>query len=325
MKKLFALLLFLMVPFAPVCAQGLHRKILIVRDSALNYHNRLVQLLPSIYSGEVDTMSDLPSDLSNYDAIFLFGEYLDIDNYPSPPDTLSCNDELSLISYLQQGGRFYAEGPFSSGMTSIGDTVCADRLWRFLGMYDQPCEDIEVYIDSILGVNSAFTSGIAIYSPTSVGCIFEPEFTMIPVLYAQEDNPGGFDDEDDPIAWIPADSSIKAVLYYTEGVGYDIFLTHVLCDYFGLCVDAVKEAPQAVPTATLRVMNDGVSTSLVVSSEESGTLDVANALGVTVYRSSVNSGASSIELPESLRNGVYFARLQTEHGGQVQPFAIVAR
>ena len=151
---------------------------------------------------------------------------------------------------------------------------------------------------------------------------------LIPVLYGEETEGG----EDDIFAWIPGDTSVRAVMQYhpTFMSGYPAeyynpFMALVLCDYFGLCVDAVKEAQPAVPVATLRVVNDGVSTSLVVSSEESGTLDVANALGVTVYRSSVNSGTSQIELPETLQNGVYFARLQTEHGGQVQPFAIVAK
>ena len=87
----------------------------------------------------------------------------------------------------------------------------------------------------------------------------------------------------------------------------------------------MKEAPPAVSPATLRVVNDGVSTSLVVSSEENGTVDEMNALGVTVYHASINPGTSHIEMPESFPNGVYFARLQTGHGGQVQPFAMVAR
>jgi hypothetical protein len=321
MKKLFALLLFLILPFAPVGAQGLHGKILIVRDSIWQAEDRVEALLPSIYSGTVDSMSSFPPDISQYDAILFFPDSRN--GYPS--DTISIEDEFRLIDYLKNGGRLYAEGGFFLSGFQYPDTLLYDTLWQFLGLQFESVDDIEVSYDAVHGVDSEFTHGIDTtwpQDPFGMDGDYFPKGNITPVLFATAD-------EDYIFGWIPTDLSIRAVVHHSDGQildrYYNIFFTRVLCDYFGLCVDAVKEAPPAVPVATLRVVNDGVSTSIVVSSEESGTLDVANALGVTVYHLSVNSGTSQIELPETLQNGVYFARLQTEHGGQVQPFAIVAR
>ncbi len=316
MKKLFLLLLFLMVPLAPVGAQGLHGKILIVRDSIWGDQDRVEALLPSIYAGTVDSMSSFPPNISQYDAILFF-----VDGYESPSDTISIEDKLRLIDYLKNGGRLYAEGGFFlSGFQNPNDT-----LWRFIGLQFEGQDDIEVSYYRVHGVDSEFTKGIDTswpQDPFGMDADYFPMGNITPVLFATADF-------DYVFGWIPSDSSIRAVVHHADDQiidsYYTPFLTRVLCDYFGLCVDAVKEAPPAVPAATLRVVNDGVSTSLVVSSEESGTVDVENVLGVTVYRVESNSGTSNIELPESLRNGVYFARLQTEHGGQVQPFAIVAK
>jgi hypothetical protein len=321
MKKLFALLLFLMVPLAPVGAQGLHGKILIVRDTSVYFPHDFENVVPTIYFGTIDSMFSLPSDLSIYDAVLV------------KDDTLTAADQLSLIGYVKSGGKLYIESNLAFLASSqTGMPSAKDTLLYYLGLTSEAFSEEVARYDLFFGVDSEFTHGLSLphaYDEINydLADIYIPNGNFISVLFGEEVDP-----INDIFAWIPVDRSIRAVVQYYPGFYYGQkaeyyapFVTRVLCDYFGLCVDAVKEAPPAVPTVTLRVVNDGVSTSLVVSSEETGTLDVMNALGVTVYHSSVNSGTSSIELPESLRNGVYFARLQTEHGGQVQPFAIVAK
>jgi hypothetical protein len=145
---------------------------------------------------------------------------------------------------------------------------------------------------------------------------------MTPVLFIHEGNDG----VDDEIAWIPVDTSKHAVLYYPEGEGYNLFLTRVLCDYFGLCTDAVHETPPASePAITMRVVYDGTRTDLQISGEEASEVDVANALGVIVFRAPTQSGTSLVELPATLPDGFYFARVESESGGKVQTFAIFAR
>ncbi len=323
MKRLFVLLLFLLVPLAPIGAQGLHGKILVFRDStSFSAAYNFLHLLPSIYSGEVDSESILPSDLDGYDAVFLFPGYRSV-----APDTLTHSNALSLISYLRSGGKLYAEsGSFLSNNSST-DSLSADTLWHYLGVELELYQQTEVWFDSVYGVDSEFTRGIEVSwvhsDPLQFDSpdVYEAGGSVIPVLYVYEGNDG----ISDAIGWIPSDTSTHAVLYHPAGEGYNLFFTRVLCDYFGLCVDAVKETPPAIPTVTLRVVNDGFSTSCIISVDETGTLDIANALGITVFHASVNSGTSQIELPETLRNGVYFVRLQTGHGGQVQPFAFVAK
>jgi hypothetical protein len=251
-----------------------------------------------------------------------------------PVDTLSIADQLRLIYYLKSGGKVYAEAIRNSADADLfltlnslpNDTIPDpyDTLWHYLGLQAELEEATFDYYDTIEGVDSGFTRGLQIpqlFGESYEADAYSPFGNIVSVLLGN----WGFASPD-ILAWVPSDTSIHAVMHHPVlGNYYSDFLTRVLCDYFGLCVDAVKETQPAVPTATLRVVNDGVSTSLVVSSVESGTIDVENALGVSVYHVSVNSGMSSIELPESLHDGVYFARLQTEHGGQVQPFAIVAK
>jgi hypothetical protein len=316
MKKLFALLLFLIVPLAPVRAQGLHGKVMLLQYGGSGDLNAA---LKANYSGQVDSEFTLPSDLSGYEAILMVT--------PNRVDsgTISILDQQRLIAYIQNGGKFYWEGYFF--LTDFFQDTPHDTLARFLGLENESVDDLVYTFERFFGVDSEFTNGFDVgnsydtLDPEGPGTDF-PRGNFTPVLYGEETD-GGLDDA---IAWIPPDTSIHALMHHAVYFEYyQPFLTRVLCDYFGLCVDAVNEAPLAVPAATLRVVYAGVNTSLVVSSEENGTLDVANALGVTVYRSSVNSGTSQIELPETLRNGVYFARLQTEHGGQVQPFVIVAK
>ncbi len=290
-----------------------------MRDTSSYFPHDFENALPTIYFGTIDSMFSLPSDLSIYDAVLV------------KDDTLSNADQLSLISYAKAGGKLYIEGT-SSFLSEHGISSATDTLSHYLGLVSEVFFDGTAHYHLFFGVDSKFTHYLSVAHAWDeikydVVEIYIPNGNFIPVLLGDETAT-----INDIFAWIPTDSSIHAVVQYYPGFYYGQkaeyyapFLTRVFCDYFGLCVDAVKEAPPAVPSATLRVVNDGVSTSLVVSSEENGMIDVENALGVTVYHSSVNSGTSRIELPESLRNGVYFARLQTEHGGQVQPFAIVGK
>ncbi|HZK76476.1 MAG TPA: hypothetical protein VFD13_06165, partial [Candidatus Kapabacteria bacterium] len=321
MKRVFAFLFFLILPIAPLGAQGLHGRIFILEDSGSNLECTFGSFLPSIYSGFVDSGFVLPKDLPNYDAIFVF---------PDGYDSIKFSDQISLIDYLKAGGRLYAETGSFDGMFFLRnpfgpyDTIHdPDTLWHFLGLRREIIDNVVNTYELYFGVDSEFTAGLSVPDsiPRPLPTYF-PSGNFIPVLYGQEF------EEDDIFAWIPSDKSIRAVMHYHPAnisSYYAPFLTRVLCDYFGLCTDAVKAAPPSIPAITLRVVNDGESTSIVVSDQERGTLDIANAIGVTVYRASVVSGTSRIALPESLRNGVYFARLQTGHGAEVRPFAIVAK
>ena len=331
MKKLFALLLFLIVPLAQVGAQALHGRILIVHDTSSYVPHDLEHVVPTIYSGMIDSMVFLPNDLSIYDAVLLKTDPPNGFYSRGQTDTLSFSDQLTLIDYLKKGGKLYDEAQsfFLSNFNFPNDTNDnpLDTLAHYLGLEEEGSDQLTDSYDDFFGVDSEFTRGFNIpHTPPpptgyDVAGTYYPFGNFIPVLFGEEVDPVG-----DIFAWIPPDTSIHAVMHHALDFEYYApFLTRVLCDYFGLCEDAVKEAPQAVPTATLRVMNDGVSTSLIVLSEESGMIDIENALGITVYHISVNPNTNRVALPESLPNGVYFARLQTEHGGQVQPFAIVAK
>ena len=140
------------------------------------------------------------------------------------------------------------------------------------------------------------------------------------MLFAQED---GFSD-DDPIAWIPSDSSIHAVIYYSiKPVKYEEFLTRVLCNYFGLCTDVVAPAP-ATPPISLCVASTGAGNTILVTGNGTGELEISNDLGVPVFSKHARGG-EEIVVPASLRNGVYFARLTSNGGSITKSFTILQK
>ncbi|HEY3875420.1 MAG TPA: T9SS type A sorting domain-containing protein, partial [Candidatus Kapabacteria bacterium] len=136
----------------------------------------------------------------------------------------------------------------------------------------------------------------------------------------------------DIFAWIPSDTAIRAVIHYHPIFAdnhvaeyYTPFMVRVLCDYFGLCEDVVKEV-SAVPSAiSLRVESEGMGTMLLSSTEEAGSLEVMNALGVLVFRESISIGTNRISIPESLSNGVYFARLASGNVVQSRMFVVTQK
>src|ERR1035437_72685 len=272
MKKVFALLFFLMLPIAPLGAQGLHGKILVVRDTSSYFPHDFENVLPAIYFGTIDSIFSLPSDLSIYNAVLV------------KDDTLSVIDQLTLIDYVKSGGKLYIESNLAFLASSqTGKPSAKDTLLHYLGLTSEAIFDGAANYDLFWGVDSEFTHDLSVPHASDiidhdVPQVYIPKGNFIPVLLGEE-GPG----LDDIFAWIPVNMSIRAVVQYYPGfyhLGfyhdqkaeyYAPFLTRVLCDYFGLCVDAVKAAPPSVPAVTLRVVNDGISTSLLVSSEEGGT------------------------------------------------------
>jgi hypothetical protein len=326
MKKLFAVLILFSLPLAPVRAQGLHGKILIVRDSAYTSSDTIQSLLHKIYQGKVDALQAVPADLSPYDAVLLFP---DISNYDLQ-DSLSVTEELNLIDFIKGGGRLYAESNlFLRFWNATFDPQ--DTLWHFLGLSQEGLDELEDGYISFFGVDSEFTRGLNVSNTNDhVEETYYPIGNFIPVLLGEEFGFG----QDDVFAWIPDDTSIYAVMdhypypYFTSYYSaeyYAPFLTRVLCDYFGLCTDAVHESPPGKAALTMRVIYDGTRTDLQISGEEASEVDVSNALGVIVFRATAQAGTSLVELPATLPDGFYFARVESGSGTSVQSFAIFAR
>jgi len=324
MKKLFAVLVLFSLPLVPVRAQGLHGRILIVRDSAHSFSDTIQSLLPKIYNGVVDIFQSVPTDLSSYDAVLLFP---DISNYDLP-DSLSVTEELNLIDFAKGGGRLYAETNLFLRFWNVGSDP-QDTLWHFLGLLQEGLDELEDGYILFFGVDSEFTRGVEIPNAGDhVEETYYPIGNIIPVLFGEEFSFG----QDDVFAWIPNDTALHVVMNhfpyfapYYPAEYYTPFLTLVLCDYFGLCADAVHETTPSEPAITLRVVYDGPRTDLQISGEAASEVEVANALGVKVFRSHAQAGTSLIELPATLPDGFYFARVQSDRGMNVQPFAIFAR
>lgn len=294
-----------------------------MRDSAYRYEDNIENLLPQIYHGHVDSLQTVPNDLSKYDAVLILFD-------PSTSsDTLSFRNQMNLIDFLKSGGRLYAEGrgflrnDAEFELDNFPDPQ--DTLWHFIGLRSDLCEGVEGQIDTVYGVDSEFTKDfkVSIGSQT-MGAFCTPGWDVIPVLYAPGGGPAGYEF----LAWISADPSILAVMH-TMIIGYgqpyyNPFLTRVLCDYFGLCTDAVQEQ-KSTPTSDLRVVEDGDETWLVVSGQDESELDIVNTLGETVFRSMVSAGDEKIAVPANLPSGVYFARLLRNGPSEMRPFALIQK
>ncbi len=295
MKRIFIDLIALFVSLAPARGQGLHGRILVIPSTL----GSLLDPIRTIYSGQIDTSDSVPQDLSIYDAIFVTG---------------SANSENRLITYLEQGGKFYIECSELALMEP-------DTLLRYLGVRGGTAEIHRVHYRAVTGVPNEFTNGIDTDWAIQGVEPFYLDGSLTAVLVAVEDTFG----IEDPIAWIPNDSSIHAVIYYAVGPSnYEEFLTRVLCDYFGLCTDAVQ-ARKPTPSTGLRIVSDGNRTWLNVEGGEAGELDIENALGVRVFHCTTTRGGERIPVPNALPSGFYFARLQRNGVSEMQPFAFVQK
>jgi hypothetical protein len=313
MKYVFAVLLVLSLPLARVGAQGLHGRILVVRDTSFFFPHDLENVLPSIYFGAIDSMFFLPTDLSIYDAVLV------------KDDTLSISDQLTLIDFVKAGGKLYIESPFSPSSQS-------DTLLHYLGLINEVYYDQVVSYERFFGNDTEFTRSLNIshaYDEIKYDFaeIYIPSGNFIPVLFGGETS-----GERDIFAWIPKDTSLHVVVQYYPGFYYGQkpeyyapFLTRVLCDYFGLCADVVTETPNLSGDITVRAIANGPETLLDISSREPSVLEVSNVLGGTVYRQLLTSGETKAELPASLLNGIYFARVESRHGAAICSFAIVSK
>lgn len=337
MKYVFAVLLLLSLPLARVGAQGLHGRIALI--SLNGWPEPPVEtLLPTIYNGLVDTFSAFNFDsteLSQYDALLIF---FPPEGYPYTneydEDTLSIASQLSIIHYLKNGGRFYAENGHLRAPSYQSDTIPdpEDTLFHYIGLQREFSFEFEGWYDKSFGVDSEFTRGLNVVDSNDTLTAPEnyfPRGDFVPVLFSEE---AGFG-EDDIFAWIPGDTTIIAVMqyypfeYFRSHIAeyYNLFLARVLCDYFGLCADVVTETPNLSDNITVRAIANGPETLVDISSPEPSMLEVSNVLGGTVYRQLLTTGETKAELPASLLNGIYFARVESRHGAAICSFAIVSK
>ena len=313
MKKILTLLLLIIfVPISQSRAQGLHGKILVLRNSREHADYRIEPVLASCYNGKIDTASRVPDNLSGYDAILvaltMSGDFA---------DSLSVNDQLNIISYIANGGQFYAE---SDRFFLPADSL----LWHYLGLKAESQDGVYAYFDIVRGVDSEFTVGIGISQGFQTA--YEPNTYFLygdifPVLFGKESS-----GENDIIAWIPSNLSLRAVMHHTVTANYySVFLRRVLCNYFGLCSPDIVE-PTPMPTmGYLQVVIGDDRTSIRLVGEESANLDVINLLGITVFHSHLSMNKPQIELPNTLPGGVYFARARTAAGTVVKAFVLLQK
>ncbi len=316
MKRIFPVLLTLFVSLTVARSQGFKGKILIVRDSVWRNEDRVEALLPHIYAGTIDSMSSFPAHLSQYDAILFFVD----GRNEVPTDSISIEDKFRLIDYLKNGGKLYAQGGFFLSGFEYPDTLVSDTLWRFLGLQFEAQDAVAVSYYAVHGVDSEFTKGIDTswqQDPFGLDGDYFPNGNISPVLFATAD-------ENYIFAWIPSDRSLRAVVHHADeqiiDSYYDLFLTRVLCDYFGLCTDAVHSIP-SLPQLTVRVVNDGFSNEADVTSQGPSILEIWNEVGSVVYRRSLVTGETKIPLP-IFSSGLFFARVNSGRESALCPFIV---
>ncbi len=261
-------------------AQQLHGKILVVSDSNWFYPHDFDSILPSIYHGRVDLLFhiQLPTDLSEYDAVAILrqGWY----------DSLRVGDQLSLIQYLKAGGRVYAE---NSGFF-LGQR---DTLWHFIGLHSEQTDNLLRYCDSAIGVDSEFTRGFTSKVQWATNQDYLPQGNFVPVLLANEWDDYRFD----PCAWIPKDTTIRALMFHNKDHfnEYGRFLQLVFCNYFGLCSPLMGVASQD-------------TTAIAYRSETSVTIFDVMGRMVASFEA---RGDDQIEPPKNLPSGFYFILRRT--------------
>jgi hypothetical protein len=255
---------------------------------------------------EVDTI--LPTNLDEYDALFLESNF--------PLDSVS---QILFVHYIDSGGKLFMVG------LPIPDS--SQPLAHRLGITGFAATGLDFLVNSVHGTNG-FTENIFDSLPldTYESGYGGPGGSITPVLVADG---GGWMVQ--PIAYIAEDTSIRVVLY--EGVGdevypgnyYSEFISDVVCNYFNLCAEYVQPTPQIASTDIISIVHDSRDRGYSISADitDDGDVSVDNSLGVVVWHANVQAGENLVELPLSLRNGLYFVSLRSGDKINFARFAVV--
>lgn len=306
MKRNAGLLLVLILPLA-VHAQ-LRGKIAIVHSPYFPSALDTIVKTESIEPVEVD--STLPASLNSYDALFL----------QAMPYSIDSATQFQLVGYINSGGMLYVEA-----QQRVADSVdSGNPLWVRFGIKRNVYTALEFSVNSVHGLDSQFTSNIFDALPMDVyqSGLGGPSGPIVPILVADG---GGVVQA---LAYISEDASLRMVFSeasnYYPGY-YSVFLRDVICDYFHLCTEAVKPATQFTSQDNFSIVRDSRGNGYSISADftTGGEVSVLNSLGTLLWRTNVQAGDDLIELPVSLRNGVYFVTVRHGNKTGVKPLAIV--
>jgi hypothetical protein len=251
------------------------------------------------YGGVLAVTTQLPQDLSRYDAIMMLKPWTNYDEI-----WLDSIQQDRLIQYVKNGGAFYAEGADFRNWGGGDDDTKDNQFWDFIGDSSEMHTAMVIDLTRIRGIDSEFTRGIDVSDEPyenmgDAGGGFHIE-NMRPLIWGD----AGYSL---PLAWAPLDRNIKAVLHWPIGGGhYDEFLARVVCTFFELCILDVSIQVDEV----LTISYDPINSELHFPAP--GEIVITDILGRAVLSSQVESVYS---LPNDLLSGSYIVRWQsaTQH------------
>jgi len=261
-------------------------------------------------SEPVEIDSILPANLGEYDALFVQLDF-----------NLDSTIQSQLVKYIDSGGKLY----LVDGYYSQNPVDSSNPLWQRIGITHNEITAGGIYVDSVYGTE--FASNIfSGFEADLIGIgVGGPIGSITPVLFA-----GGLGSWQ-ALAYIPKDSSIRVVMGpgasdpNWPGNYFSDFITDVVCNYFNLCAEYVQPAPQIISTDNISIVHDSRYRGYSISADvmNDGDVSVFNSLGVVVWRANVQAGENLIELPLTLRNGLYFVSLRSGDKSGSARFAVV--
>jgi hypothetical protein len=271
----------------------------------------LVPLVKADVNEPVEIDTALPSNLGEYDAIFLQSNI-----------TLDSTIQSELVNYIDSGGKLYSEVGYFEFQT-VDSSI---PLWLRIGIKGFEDGALNFPVDSVYGVDSEFTRNISLDFTMDLNGVEDagPYGSIIPILFASEGQ-----SISQSIAYISEDTSIRVVLGnapdpYCPGY-YSEFIADVVCNYFNLCAADVKTAPPAIAAENISIVRDSRDNGYSVSCDfaTGGEVSVFNSLGINIWSANVQTGQNLVELPATLRNGFYFVSVRSGENLNTTRFSIV--
>ena len=273
----------------------------------------------SVYPGAIDYDTVLPQNLDIFDAIIVQDQYFPLEKIANILPAKSTR-AIELLKYLHGGGKFYYENSFFG--TAQSDSSAP--FWDSIGVTFQHSSAINIQIDSVYGVDSEFTHNFLYKqdSLTTVGFSIL-DGTLIPILFEGSVMGGLYL----PIAWTPADTTMKIVLHKTPIISgyYADFLTRVFCGYFQICTASVDRPGTLSSDLSLQIHSEGerLSFEYNLPANTSAKLCIVNTLGQNVETIPLEQDSQEATMLLSVPSGIYFAQITTRDGAIVKAFPIM--
>jgi Secretion system C-terminal sorting domain len=318
--KRFTILLTLCLLCGPRPTFSQNIKVLIY-DPTGDYSALVDSSFQQIFSNSIQITSTLPSQLADYNALFLMLQG------KSGIHSLTKAEGDSLVNYLKLGGNIFISTFFDPGVDSVA-------FWNFIGVKSFVSSEIADQVDSLVGTDSTFTKGLVIHIKFQSGGMPFVIGNMIPIIEAKG-NPGDF-----PVDYMAKSDSYNVILNIISPlyVFNSVYLSQVAESFHLVPVSGVKSENGNYPKSLALLhnypnpFNPSTKIQYSIPAEKTGNASLVQLKVYNILGSEVATLVNRKEAPgnyevqfnaDNLPSGIYFYRLTYGNLSKVQKMILL--